>query len=257
LALLWKLLGNAAYGKTLTRLHNHRETFYCDAAEIANQHNDPLFYGSTKITDGCYEVQKYKKQVEFNLPMQIGLAVYGWAKHKLLKFIYEVLQKYVPKSEYEFLESDTDSIYLAISQDTLKKCIPADRLAEFEEIERLWFVMDPSQNRTPGLLKIEEEGTHFIGLNSKTYVVAKSEDDPDPKKSAKGVQIKRNASMLTFRNFEKVLKREADAQQMAINVGIRPINGVMCTYVQQKNGLSPLYFKRICSPNFRTKPLEI
>lgn len=39
--------------------------------------------------------------------MQIGLAVYNYAKIRLEQFIVDVLQKFVPKDMYAFLETDT------------------------------------------------------------------------------------------------------------------------------------------------------
>lgn len=168
---------------------------------------------------------------------------------------------------------------MALATENLKDAVPIEKLPEFVMVEKDWFVIHPSQKRVPGLLKVsvktfsrcqtffslflifqvEKTGSKYCGLCSKCYVVvpeegAKGED----KVAAKGVQLRRNAELLTYENFVKVLNGEEDAQTTAFNVGIREMNGHgVVTYVQAKTGLTSFYCKRRVIENDRTLPLLI
>ena len=41
----------------------------------------------------------------------------------MLEFYYECLVKYMKPNSFELTETDTDSIYMAINEDSLDKCI--------------------------------------------------------------------------------------------------------------------------------------
>lgn len=145
---------------------------------------------------------------------------------------------------------------MALAADTLEELIIPEKREAFEAIKGEWFVLDPSQKRTPGLLKVEKTGSKFLGLCSKCYIVVDDSGEKDEAK-AKGVQLRRNKDILTFENFEKILFEREGARIEAYNVSIRPINGEVCTTMQEKFGLTPLYNKRKCNPDGSTTPLDL
>lgn len=254
LAEVFKLLGNSAYGKCITNLRRHQDIFYADTAELDQWHNEACHSKSVEVAENCFEIRNQKKEIEFNLPMVIGLAVYNYAKLRVLAFIYDVLLVYFDKADYMFLESDTDSVYLAISAPNLEDLVKPELRAQFDAIKHNWFVQDPSQKRTPGLLKVEKEADKFIGLCSKCYICVGSDGEITAK--AKGAQA-RNKDIMTFENFYKVLFNLPDACRVAFNVGIRPVEQVPRTYFQEKKGLTSFYAKRICLPDGSTLPLKL
>jgi len=72
----------------------------------------------------------------------------------MLEFFYDVLQKYFDPSDYQCLQTDTESIYLALSAPELLDIVKPDLKQEFmEQIYPKWFVTSKETNRTPGLLK--------------------------------------------------------------------------------------------------------
>lgn len=75
--------------------------------------------------------------------------------------------------------------------------------------------------------------------------------------ASKGVQQSRNAALLTFENFDKVLNRQADGQTTAFNIGIREMGGNVVTYVQAKTGLTSFYCKRRVINDHMSVPLDI
>ena len=56
----------------------------------------------------------------------------------MLKFFYCFLKKYVPERCFELLESDTDSMYFAISRRSLDDCVPEDVKKEYFRATLSW-----------------------------------------------------------------------------------------------------------------------
>lgn len=54
-----------------------------------------------------------KKTIKYNLPIQIGFFVYSYAKLKMLQFFYDVIDKYIDRSNYHLLGMDTGEFDLA------------------------------------------------------------------------------------------------------------------------------------------------
>ena len=63
------------------------------------------------------------------------------------------------------------------------------------------------------------------------------------KSSAKGIQANKNADILTLEKYKECLLDREIIQ--AHNRGFRTWDGVMTTYQQSKNGLTPIYDKRV------------
>ena len=67
-----KLLGNSAYGKTVTNVDRHRDIKY-----------------STDV----YEIEMNKSVVKYTLPLHIGFFVYQYAKLRMLQFYYDFVDR--------------------------------------------------------------------------------------------------------------------------------------------------------------------
>jgi hypothetical protein len=48
-----------------------------------------------------------KKRVTHDLPIQLGFFVYSYAKLKMLEFYYDVVDRFVDRSDFCLLEMDT------------------------------------------------------------------------------------------------------------------------------------------------------
>ena len=95
----------------------------------------------------------------------------------------------------------------------------------------------------------------MVCLNSKTYIIWKTEDGKNFKLSPKGVQEKRN--ILTPQDFINTLSTQVP--MIIENAGmIRDKEGVIHTYTQQKQGISFFYWKRkVLADNVSTTHLDI
>ena len=145
-----------------------------------------------------YKIESCKKDVKINRPFQVGIVVYQLAKLRMLQFYYNFLDKYSDRRDYELIHMDTDSMYFALSYDTLEEAVKPELLKEFEREKKQWLSWNKWSNREPGLFKLEKEGTRAIAVCSKCYFV-EDEKSGKAKKSSKGVSQKQN-ELLWSRN---------------------------------------------------------
>ena len=54
---------------------------------------------------------------------QCGIAVYQLAKRRMLEFYYDFLGKHFSRQDFELCYMDTDSLYLAMSGDSLDEIV--------------------------------------------------------------------------------------------------------------------------------------
>ena len=84
-----KLLGNSAYGKTVTNVDRHRNVKYCTEVGTSACVNNKRFRQLDVVTDDAYEITSSKARVIYDLPHHIGLFVYQYAKLRMLQFYYD------------------------------------------------------------------------------------------------------------------------------------------------------------------------
>jgi len=252
-----KLIGNALYGRTVMDKEKHTTTSFCGLDKISKRINDPHFKDLEELSDNRFEVMAGKHKIIMDTPIQIGCAVYQLAKLRMLQFYYDCLDKYVDRSDFQYIEMDTDSAYLALSGAKLDDVIKPHMKEEYERDKYNWFPNETTKElkaynkRTPGLFKVEFEGNTMYALCSKLYFV---EGETKSKYSCKGIQ--KNQNDISKDRFHNVLFN--DVKDMCTNKGFRVINNEMVTYIQHKKGLSYYYDKRVVlDDGVSTVPLDI
>jgi len=118
---------HSSYGKTITNKRKHRNIKYCDAETVSQEINHGFFHKLNVTSEDSYEVEHFKKSVIFDLPIQIGFYVYGYAKLRMLEFYYDFLEYYIDRRDFETLEMDTDSLYFALSTPNLEDVIKSEK----------------------------------------------------------------------------------------------------------------------------------
>ena len=268
LANTFKLLGNSAYGKTLTNKEKFRNVSYITPDLVGLKVNSPLFRAMHELSEDLAEVESAQKTIRWDLPNQIGLFVYQYAKLRMLQFHYECLDKYVSREDYQLCEMDTDSLYMALSGKSMEDVVRPNLKKEFYENYHEWFPAEACDEhrsefvsarvagtdwctedrpccqsrkrfdkRTPGLFKVEFEGDGIVALCSKTYFCFGDKGD---KLSCKGLRKCNN--VLTKQKYLHVLKSQISGG--GVNVGFKTDGKSVFTYEQQRASLSFLYFKR-------------
>lgn len=254
-----KLMGNSYYGGTLTNVDNFRDVIFTSASSAARAVNKWYFRELNQIDDDCYEITNAKKTVHYKLPSQIGFWVYQIAKLKMLSFVYDCIDKFIARCDYELAETDTDSIYLSLSGASFEACVKPELLEEYNREKHLWFPRTDTKEhnlydqRTPGLFKLEWQGDGYICLCSKTYFCF-SDDNSNNKFSTKGLNKKQNE--ITKDKFLRVLRDKRNGG--GSNTGFRYKDNSIFTYTQQRDSLSYFYPKReVLSDGISTIPLKL
>ena len=248
LADIFKLLGNSSYGKMIECLERQTRVMYTKDEKVVDRALRSAFFEDLDEIGQAYELESRKPRILINRPFQIGIAVYQLAKLRMLEFYYDFLDRYVDRRDFELVQMDTDSNYMAISGDKLEDIIRPELRAEFEATKKNWLAWDKWSGRTPGLFKLESEGSAMIALCSKCYFV----NGEKKKFSTKGMSKKQNE--ITWQRFKAALNGDVDRAQ---NRGFRMVGNQMVTYEQKKLGLSAYYDKRWVLPDgIHTEPIE-
>ena len=244
-----KLKGNSFYGKMIENLEKHITTkFTTDEKLIDKIFRSPFFEDLEEISNGVFEVRQRKRQVTITRPYQCGIAVYQLAKLRMLEFYYDFLDKFCDRRDFELIQMDTDSFYMALSAEDFDDIIKPEMKELYKEEKKNWLVTDEYSKRVPGLFKPEFRGKRMIALTSKCYYAdsggkagAKLGRAEGVKKfSCKGVSRRQNE--MSWERYRKALFGSLDK---ARNIGFRKRDNHIVTYEQSKLGLSAYYDKRI------------
>ena len=275
-----KLLGNSAYGKTVTNIDRHRNVKYCTEVGTSACINNKRFRQLDVVTDDVYEITSNKTCLTYDLPLHIGFFVYQYAKLRMLQFYYDFVARYVERPLYQYCEMDTDSAYIALAGDTIDDLVAPEHREHYFRHRSEWLPAECCDNhkddyvqtriagrswtatesccltckafdkRTPGLFKVEWRGDGFIGLCSKTYYCFGATD----KYSTKGLSKRHND--IDKDKFLAVLTNRRSGS--GVNRGFRVHDSSVMTYVQERAALTYFYPKRkVLEDGLSTAPLDL
>ena len=88
-----KLLGNSAYGKTVTNVDRHRDIKYSTEVGTSALINNKRFRQLDVVAEDAYEIEMNKRVVKYTLPLHIGFFVYQYAKLRMLEFYYDFVDR--------------------------------------------------------------------------------------------------------------------------------------------------------------------
>ena len=148
LADIFKLLGNSGYGKLIEALERQTNITYTRDEKVVDRVMRSCFFQDLEEVGETY-------RINIKRPFQVGIAVYQLAKLRMLEFYYDFLDKYFSREDFELIQMDTDSNYLAISAEKLEDIVKPEMKKDFEENKKQWLVWDKWSGRTPGLFKLE------------------------------------------------------------------------------------------------------
>lgn len=246
LALTSKLIGNSAFGSNLMRKQKHTDTCYSKEEKKINEMiNNRRFISLTELDEGYCEISMKKKKILMDIPITIGYVILQNSKLRLLSYYYDFIDKYIDRSDFELIQCDTDSLYIAFSDPDINKLIKPHMREAYKLDVNNWLPRtEPADlalfdQREPGLFKVEWEGDKVIALNSKMYSVYNVNKNKT-KFSCKGVS-KKNFSHPTDM-YQSVLTTKQSKQ--GSNVGFRTKDSRVLTYTQSRNSFTYLYVKR-------------
>ena len=272
IAEMWKLVGNSAFGRTGMNKSNFRNVDYGNEKKYIKMLGSPRFKDANQYGD-MFEISSQKRIIKQNIPIQVACSIYDDSKLKMSQFYYDFVDKYLSRDDFQYIEMDTDSAYMALTGDFESLVIPEMR-ENFEAERSKWLLRNDTlentayDKRVPGLFKPEFIGKGIVALASKTYFV-KGFDGKD-KFSCKGIQKAHNNSEIQFEKYKSVLFDNAPS--LVTNKGMRILNDKQVNntktdanqnrriygYSIQKVGLSAKYDKRVVlDDRVSTVPLNL
>ena len=85
-------------------------------------------------TDQMYEVELLKPENRHRELIIVGVFILQYAKLRLLELYYNFFEKICDTDKYEELEMNTDSLYLALSEENLEDVILPEKRAEWDQL---------------------------------------------------------------------------------------------------------------------------
>ena len=187
-----KLLANSSYGYQIMARSRHTVIMYLGDEKTHSAINSKLFKRPNHITDQLYEVELAKSEIEHREPIIVGFFILQHAKLRMLELYYNFFKNFSDTDKYEELEMDTESLYLAVSEENLEDAILPEKRVEWDQLRSKdctdVFTPNPTDNlspelavmstrnrmREPGLIKEEFICAEMLCFCSKTYCVMMS-----------------------------------------------------------------------------------
>ena len=113
LAEVFKLLGNSGYGKLIEALERQTNIIYTKDEKVVDRALRSTYFSDLDEIGQAYELESRKPRITIRRPFQVGIAVYQLAKLRMLEFYYDFLDRYFDRKDFELIQMDTDSNYIA------------------------------------------------------------------------------------------------------------------------------------------------
>ena len=98
---------------------------YTKDENTVDKHLRSVWFEDLEEIGDTYKIECRKNKVTINRPFQVGIVVYQLAKLRMLQFYYPYgfLDYFLDRRDYELIQMDTDSMYLALSYDNLEESV--------------------------------------------------------------------------------------------------------------------------------------
>ena len=109
-----------------------RTQFVQGSSKAAAKVNANRFKSLSVIDDELFEVESGYSTIEMNLPIYLGFEILQNAKIRILSFYYDFLLKFIHPSDMNCVLSDTDSVYIALTTNSIKDAVMTHKKEEFQ-----------------------------------------------------------------------------------------------------------------------------
>ena len=262
LAQICKLVLNSAFGSFhLNKIGYKNVSYSNDEGIILKKMNSSTFYSINELYTGQYEIINNKSKVIQDTLLYHANQVLDISKAILCDFVWNFFMRCVHKNDFKILVSDTDSIYVALTDSNIEKivkpsfleyykwmiaidhsksrcCDNIDTVSSFSEcttpFNKIYFPRECCKShalfdsRSPNLFKIEKfvvKKPFFIGLSSKKFIL--KDDTKIVKLSFAGLSkinfVSKNPEVVT-KNIKNLFKKPL--KKSVTSVGINYNLGV-------------------------------
>ena len=229
-----------------------------------------LFKKLDHVNNSLYEVELSKAQIEHKERIIVGFFILQYAKLRMMELYYNFFTRFCDGNNFEELEIDTDSLYLALAEKELEDfkipemreewqrlrsndCVEsftADAVANF--FPRTCYVKHKQHDkREPGLFKEEFRCTEMLCLCCKTYCCYDVTSN-ELKFSSKGLnkRVLEQSGDGPLEKYRWVLNEKVNVTSN--NRRFRTNNHSVATYELVKKGLS--YFGKVETDGIHSQP---
>ena len=126
----------------IENLGRHKSTKFTREDMVVDQALRSPFFDNLEEISGAYEIKEFKRTVVIKRPFQSGIAVSQLAKLQMLEFYYDFLYKYFSRQDFELCCMDTDSFYLAMSDDSLDEIVRSEMKQAYEADKKNWLATE-------------------------------------------------------------------------------------------------------------------
>ena len=129
-----KVLANSSSGYQIMDRSRHTLTKNLKNEKTHNVINKNFSSHLTSSLIKLYEVELVKSEIEHREPIIVGFFILQYAELRMLELYYNFFKKFCDTDKYEELEMDTDSLYLALSEENLEDIILPEKGNEWKAI---------------------------------------------------------------------------------------------------------------------------
>ena len=126
----------------IENLGRHKSTKFTREDMVVDKALRSPFFDNLEEISGAYEIKEFKRTVVIKRPFQSGIAVSQLAKLQMLEFYYDFLYKYFSRQDFELCCMDTDSFYLAMSDDSVDEIVRSEMKQAYEADKKNWLATD-------------------------------------------------------------------------------------------------------------------
>ena len=161
LTMIFKFLGNSAYAKVIKALERQTTKKYTKSESVLRKKLRSVSFNDLVEIGDEYKIETWKHKVDIYWPFQVGIAVYLFAKLRVLQFHYNCLDKFVGLIQIQFV--------FCLSCDSLEEVVHPELWDKFYTCKTECFSWNKWNKHEPGLFKSEFKGTCAIALCRKFY----------------------------------------------------------------------------------------
>ena len=208
---LFKLMNNAAFGKTMENIRKHRDIKLVTTYKKRNKLvSEPNCHTMNYISKDLSIIEMNKMKVKMNKPMYLGLSILDISKILMYEFWYDYMK---PKygNDVKLCYMDTQSFIMSIKTNDFYKDNANDVEKRFDtsnyEVNRP--LPTGKNKKVIGLKKDELVGktiTEFVTLRPKTYSYLT--DDGKEDKKAKGTKKFIIRRMIKFNDYKNCFLKD-------------------------------------------------
>ena len=169
-----KLIGNSSYGYQIMDRSRHTNTKYVKGSQVDKFINNRFFKTMNELPEQIYEVEMSKSRIDNKEPINVGFFILQYAKLTMLQVKYNFFTPFCDKNKYELIEMDTDSLYMALSEEKLKtsfdqKCDQCgtgrDRATAMITLQQTLAAISSHENVAENMLPLTRELLDFLRKN--------------------------------------------------------------------------------------------